>query len=281
MQYNLLFDTQFKTNNHWRFINCELNNGYLVSNNKIFGIEQDIILPESSRLYLRFIYNILNSNISKITCGIQCGNKLFVSTKIPKQNKNDFISLIEENSTQKIKIHLIFESTKVNNAVIVKFPLLSNLNKLHKSTWVKSFLDKDIKYIDGLIYSNILDYTDIKPEIFNLEKAKVGSIISTLDNIQLEISAKLIKGNKYLLKLDYSEINDLGNIFITYGILKSIKLDDNQIGLIFKADGSNKLVINVKPNDILPYQVNLKHLMIIDIENLSIEKEDIPYLPFI
>ena len=280
MSYNLLFDTSFKENK-WEYINCSFKNNALISNKNVFGISQEIVLINSAKIYLRFNYNILNSNINKIIIGVQDGDKLFINEKLPKNNKNCIISIVEQPKSEKIKVHLIFECKQNINRVLVSEPLLCDLNRLHKSTWLKFILDKTIKFRNGLSYTNILEYNEIKPNVFNLEPAKIGSIISTLENVELKIDAKLIKGKKYLIKLDYKNINDLGNIDITYGIFKSIKITDDQIYLIFRADNINNLIINIKPNNVLPYQINLKHLLLTETENLGITKEDIPYLPFI
>ena len=280
MSYNLLFDTDFN-HNRWEYINCSYENGILISTKKIFGICQEVVLADITKLYLRFNYNILNSNISKVTAGIQNGDRLFISNKTPTSNKNSLISIVESTQLEKIKVHLIFESKENINKVVIKEPLLCDLNRLHKSTWLKFILDKTVKFRNGLSYKNVLEYSEVEPKIFNLEKARIGSIISTLQDKQFKIDAKLIKGKKYLIKLDYKEINNLGNINITYGIFRSVKINDEQLYLVFKADETNELIINIKPNEALPYQVNLRHIMILDVEGLGIDKDDIHYLPFV
>lgn len=280
MSYNLLFDTDFN-HNRWEYINCSYENGILTSTKNIFGICQEVVLADITKLYLRFNYNILNSSISKVTIGIQNSDRLFINNKTPTSNKNSLISIVESTQLEKIKVHLIFESKKNINKVVIKEPLLCDLNRLHKSTWLKFILDKTIKFRNGLSYKNVLEYSEVEPEIFNLEKAKIGSIISTLQDKQFKIDAKLIKGKKYLIKLDYKEINNLGNINITYGIFRSVKINNEQLYLVFKADETNDLIINIKPNEVLPYQVNLKHIMILEVEGLGIDKDDIPYLPFV
>lgn len=280
MTYNLLFDTKFQeTPSQWKFTNCSLQKGYLVSNHSIFGISQEIVLPQVNKLYLRFNYNILKSQVKKIKCGIQYNDELFVSEKSTKLQSNQTISIVENHIGEKITIHLIFESDKNINVVKVFEPLLCDLGTLGKSTWIKSILDKTLKYKDGLCYRNLLSYSQITPEIFNLEKAKIGSIVSTETPTTYKIEADLVNGKKYLLKLDYRSINNLGKTSLAYGILKSKSLT-NQEFLLFKADGVNKLEIDLTPDDILPYQVNLRNLLLVDIEKLNISLDDIPYLPY-
>lgn len=50
---------------------------------------------------------------------------------------------------------------------------------------------------------------------------------------------------------------------------------------MFKADSSNELRLNLKNFEKLPYFINLKHIMILDITDLKIGEDDIPCIPFI
>ena len=282
MAYNLLFDTEFKNkDNYWKFINCKLEEDCLISNNRVFGIEQEIVLADITKLYLRFNYQILSPNVNKVYVGIQSGDKLYVNKKWAKLELNQLISIVEDIKEEKIKIHIIFESDKEENRVKVSKPILVDLKRLHKTTWPKFLLDRMVKYVTGYSYKNILEYSEIKPEIFNLEKAKIGSIISTLDKVKYNISAKLYKGKRYLLKLDYVPINALGKTFLSYGVMKSTTFNKEQEYLLFRCTGNYELKLNIEANDVLPYQLNLKHLMLIETEGVGIEMKDIPYLPFI
>ena len=97
MAYNLLFDTEFKNNDsYWKFINCKLEDSCLISNNKVFGIEQEIVLADITKLYLRFNYQILNPNVNKVYVGIQSGDKLYVNKKWAKLELNQLISIVED-----------------------------------------------------------------------------------------------------------------------------------------------------------------------------------------
>ena len=137
----------------------------------------------------------------------------------------------------------------------------------------------------GYTYSNVYKDSELKPDISDfsnveLKPAKIGSIIKTKENISIELNAKFIINNYYLVKLDFKEINRLGSTYFKYGVLKSSYIDNEQCYLIFKAT-NDKLILNIEGNDVLDYQVNLKHLMIIDITKMRLLKSDIPYLPFI
>lgn len=82
MSYNLLFDTNFKnTSNKWEYINCQLQDNYIVSTNKVFGIKQEITLADITKLYLRCTYNVLLSSVYKVYIGIQSEDKLYVNKK--------------------------------------------------------------------------------------------------------------------------------------------------------------------------------------------------------
>ena len=282
MAYNLLFDTEFKSNNnYWKFINCTMEDNYLLSNKKTFGIEQEIVLADITKLYFRFNYKILSPNITKVYAGIQVGDKLYVNKKWAKLELNQLISIVENAEEEKIKVHIIFEADAGISKVKIEKPLLVDLKRIHKTTWLKVLLDKTIKYVVGYSYKNLLEYSEIKPEIFNLEKAKIGSIISTQEQVKLRINAKLYKGKRYLIKLDYIPINELGKIFLNYGVMRSTTFNKEQEYLLFRCTGDYELAINIEPNDVLPYQLNLKHLMLVETEGVGIELKDIPYLPFI
>lgn len=282
MSYNLLFDTNFKNeNSNWNYINCSYKDGYLTSNKKVFGIEQEIVLPDITKLYFRYSYNILESNVYKAYIGIQSEDKLYINKRWTKVNCNQQISVVEDSKTEKIKVHIMFESSKDINKVEIKQPILCDLKRLHKTTWLKFLLDKTIKYREGFNYKNLLEYNEIKPEIFNFEKAKIGSIISTKETLKLKINAKLYKGKRYLIKLDYLPINNLGKIYLSYGVMKSTDFNKEQEYLLFRSNEKEELYLNIEPNDVLPYQLNLKHLLLIETEGVGIEMKDIPYLPFI
>lgn len=147
-------------------------------------------------------------------------------------------------------------------------------------------LDKTTHYISGYDYKNEYNISEIKPntedfQALELEDSKIGSIFNKKDSNKAIINAKFIKDRYYLIKLDYKDINRFGKVYFQYGVLKSDKCDDEQCYLVFKARDNIDLSLNIEANDILPYQVNLKHIMIVDITDLKLETVDIPYLPFI
>lgn len=285
MSYNLLLDTDFKTNNHnWEFINCKYENGYLISYDKVFGIKQKLLLAQSTKLYYRFKYNVDNISVKDVKIGIQNKDVLHIDRKTPKLRKNQMISVIDYAEQPNIELHLIFESdTKVNKVKIWE-PILVDLNRIGKSTWLKWILDKTIKFREGYHYTNLYPDCELKPNIpnlleYNFSGGKIGSILSSKNNIDIKLNAKFIVNRYYLIKLDYEEINELGTIYLQYGVLKSNKLG-NQLYLVIKGNYEDLHLI-IEPNDVLDYQVNLKHLLIIDITDMRLLKEDIEYLPFI
>ena len=284
MACNLLLDTQFK-NNNWNFINCTYENGKLISTNKVFGIEQDLILPDPTKLYFRFKYLVEDKNIKEIKIGIQNKDVLHIDKKFPKINKWQYISLIDYAKQEKVKVHIIFESDKDVNEVYIKEPMLVDLHHLHRSTWLKIILDRTIVFLNGYTYNNLYKETELKEtnedfEECNIESAKTGVIISEKQTKEIKLDAKFIVGKYYLVKLDFEEINQYGNIRFNYGFLKSTR-DREQIYLVFKAREDEQLKFVIEPKEELPYQINLKHIMIVDISRLKLLKEDIPNLPFI
>ena len=283
MAYNLLVGTDFNLKN-WNLINCKLEGNILTSTSKVFGIEQELTLANPTKLYFRVHYKAFN-NIKEVKIGVQNKRELGIDSQVPKLNKLQKISVIEYAKQEKIKLHLIFESDTDVNKVLIQEPILVDINHLNKSTWVKGLLDKVIKFRSGYQYNNLYETSEITKDLddfknFNLEEAKIGSILTTKENIETELKAKFIKGNTYLAKLNYEEINKFGSIKFQYGFLKSTTIED-QIYLVFKANENNTLKLVVEAGEVLPYQINLKNILLINITPMSLLREDIPYLPFI
>lgn len=217
---------------------------------------------------------------------MQTGDVLHANKKVPRWNKEQKLSIIEDSMQEKVKLHLIFESDTKINQVQIKEPILCDLNSLHKSTWLKIVLDRVIKYRYGYSYINeyktsTIEYTDTNFAGTNIEKSKIGSILKTQKKLEIDLGAKFIKGNYYLVKLDFEEINNLGEIFFKYGVIESAREDNEQIWLVFKANGLDKLNLIIEPNDVMDYQINLKHLLIINITKMKLLKNDVKFLPFI
>ena len=95
MAYNLLLDTEFE-NNTWNFINCRFEEGCLISKGKVFGVEQEIILADITKLYFRFEYELESGLVGKVMLGIQYKDVLNITKKTPKENKHQIISLVED-----------------------------------------------------------------------------------------------------------------------------------------------------------------------------------------
>ena len=268
MAYNLLVGTDFNLKN-WNLINCKLEGNILTSTSKVFGIEQELTLANPTKLYFRVHYKVFN-NIKEVKLGVQNKRELGIDSQIPKLNKLQKISVIEYAKQEKIKLHLIFESDTDVNKVLIQEPILVDINHLNKSTWVKGLLDKVIKFRPGYQYNNLYETSEITKDLddfknFNLEEAKIGSISTTKENIETELKAKFIKGNTYLAKLNYEEINKFGTIKFQYGFLKSTTIED-QTYLVFKANENNTLKLVVEAGEVLPYQINLKNILLIDIK---------------
>lgn len=284
MSYNLLLDTEFK-NNNWKFINCKFENGYLISSDNIFGIYQELILPDPTKLYFRCKYQTNNISIKTIKIGIQNKDILFTEQKQVKFKKKQKLSLIDYAKQEKIKIHIIFESNTKINKVLIEEPLLVNLDFLNKSFWLKSILDKTLKFYNGYSYKNLYCENEItinNPDFnqLNIEQAKIGIINTIKETEKIQIKSKFIKDKYYLVKLDFEEINKYGNIYFNYGCLKS-ETNNEQLYFIFKAIPNEQLFLNINNKEKFNYLINIKHLMILDITNLKLIKEDIPYLPYI
>lgn len=243
-------------------------------------------MADITKLYFRFEYTIETGLVNKVMLGIQYNETLNITKKTPKISKHQSISLIEEIKQEKIKLHLVFESDVDINRVRIEKPILIDLNYFNRSTWVKWMLDLTIKYRKGYSYKNLYENSELIPGIkdleeFNFEKGKTGSIIKTDKDIKIKLSAKFIENKYYLVKLDYKEINELGELILSYGTLKATLFNKEQQYILLKGNPKSELVIEIKPNDILPYIVNLKHLLITQAGGMNLMKSDIPYLTFI
>lgn len=278
MRYNLLLNTSFNDLSTWKLINCTYKDGYLYSTSKVFGIEQELVLPNVSKLYFRTEYRTETASTTNIKIGIQSSKTLDINEQVPKYSKLQTISLIDIPKSQAIKVHIIFESSIPNNKVFIQHPILVDLNRLNMSTILRWKADKVIKYREESVYQNLLNYNRIK--VNNFETSENGTIVKTLEPIHINIDYKLKKDNHYLLKISYDDVNDLGNTYIRYGVLKSARVG-NQSYLVFKAIDDKELSIDIMPNDVLPYVVNLKNILLIDLNTITIDKEDVLFLPYI
>lgn len=282
MTYNLVLDSAFKDLNNWKLTNCKLENNFLVSNDYVFGVEQELYLPNISKLYLRWFFNIFDSPITNIKVGFQIGDVLKVNIKTPKFNKNDFISVIEQCNSKCIKIHIIFESSRKDNKVFIKDPLLIDLSYLHLDKYPKWVLDKKLKFISGYSYKNLFHIKDLKSQLSNInyEDVKNGVYLILNSNTTLTLDLALEKNRYYLIKVLFENINDLGSINLKYGFSKSNNRNKSQRYLIFKENNIDKVQIQFTCDYNLPYKIFLKDILIIPLSNISLQKDDIERLVY-
>lgn len=284
MAHNLLLDTDFN-HQRWKFNKCKYIDGCIISEYKVFGIEQELTLPDITKLYFRCSYLIIDDSIKEVKIAIQNGNILNIDRRFPKTNKWNTISVIDKSMQEKIKVHVIFESSKDVNKVFIKEPILVDLNAENKSTWLKIILDRTIKYQPGYTYSNMYKQTllTLDNNDFNnciKEKAKIGLMINECENKNILLDAKFIVNRYYLAKLDFEEVNQYGEIYFKYGALISNKVNE-QLYLLFKGKVNEQLYLNIDVKEALPYKLNIKNLMIIDITDLKLLKSDVINLPYI
>lgn len=282
MGYNLLNDTSFKENS-WKFINCEIKDGILESTSKVFGIKQELVLPDITKLYFRINYQTLNQEIHNVKIGILNNDVLHITEKTPKINKQQLISVVEQTKQEKITVYVTFESSIDNNRVKIKEPLLVDLISQNKSSYLKPILDKVLKYQYGYSYKNLYKESEItidNEDFSNKEKAKIGIITSIVDKEEFKIGCDFVPNRYYLVKLDFKEVNRFGDMFFKYGVRMSTKVGE-QLWLLFKAAENKELYLIIKNNEVYEYKINLKHIMIIDITDMGLLTKDIEYLPFL
>lgn len=289
MSYNLLLDTNFqKIDTRWKLTNCSYDRGYLIGNSKIYSIEQSITLPDPTKIYFSLDYICLDPNIQNVWVGIQSKDVLEANKKKPKTHKRVRLSVVDDIKVETIKLIFIVEAKEENTKIYIDSPLLIDLNYLGKSYWAKWALDGTLKFRNGYCYSNLykeneitLTNQDFKNSNLTNIKAKIG-ILSTLNinKTQMPIECSLKRDSYYLVKLDYKEVNNYGQIYFQYGEITSDYIEDEQLYIIFKANG-NHLQLVLENDSELKYSVNLKHLLIINMDNLNIDLGDISHIPFV
>ena len=290
MSYNLLLDTNFcQIEKHWKLTNCEYKDGYLVGNSKVYSIEQEIVLPDPTIVYFSFDYLCFDTNIKKVYCGIQHENgTLEAVVKTPRIRRRKRISVVDKLSTEKVKVIFIIEAETETSRIYVDSPMLVDLVYQRKATWTRSFLNTVLDYRYGYEYTNEyhmseiqLDSEDFSSPYTNTEKGKIGILAKVTENDWFKLNHPFQLDHTYLVKLDYEQINKYGQTYMAYGKTSSVDLDDEQLYMIFKANGHDELKLHVENKEQLPYLINLKHVMIIDITNKTIDEDDIRHLPFV
>lgn len=291
MSYNLLLDTNFKKiEQNWKLTNCHYKDGYLVAHDTIYSIEQEIALTDATKLYLSMDYIAFNKDIKKIYIGIQCGDVLESTVKKPKFNKRCRLSVVHNTDVESIKVKFIVEAVTPNTKLYIDSPLLVDLNRLGKSFWPKWMLNKILDYRHGYNYSNLykqceitIDNSDFQSAFIDVEQANIG-IVSKLDSGKddwFSITFDKVPDRWYLVKLDLCQVNKYGDVYLKYGQIVSEQLDDEQLYIVFKADEQHQVRVKMKNKEVLPYIINFKRVLVVDITDQHLEATDIPHMPFI
>ena len=164
MSYNLLLDTNFRQlNQHWKLTNCEYKDGYLVGNSKVYSIEQEIVLPDPTKLYFGLEYICFDTTITKIYCGIYHENgTLEAVEKTPRIRRRKRISVVDKLLTEKVKVMFIVESETENSKIYIDSPMLVDLVYQKKESWPRSLLNSALDYRYGYEYTNEYHMSEIK-----------------------------------------------------------------------------------------------------------------------
>lgn len=290
MSYNLLLDTNFtKVGKHWKLTNCTYENGYLNAVDTIFSIEQEIVLPDPTKLYFGIDYICFDKNIKSIYCGLFTEDgELKAVRKKPAIRSRKRISTVASLKVEKVKVMIIIESKVPDSRIYIDGPILIDLNHQHKRDWPKWVLNKCLDYRYGYNYINeykesevTIDNEDFKSPYTNTIEANTGIIAQIKENDWFKISNDFKDGHYYLVKLDYYHLNDYGNVYFQYGEITSTELGEDQLYILFRGNKKDNLILKMENDEVLPYLVNFKHLMIIDITNINLEEDDILHLSFI
>lgn len=291
MSYNLLIDSELQnTDKSWTLVNCSYDNGILTSNRKIFGIKQKLILPNTTKVYYRFNYKLFN--LCRVKIGIKVKDTLTIMEQHPsKTNINRLISIVKTVEDEEIEIHLIFESDNNLNKVEIFQPMLIDLNRFNIAFKIKTWLDRKIKYRKSYSYENCLEYPVINKKAldkgywlsegdYKIDTSSHGILLTIKDQLKIWQETKLEIGKYYLFKLDYKALNNFGNIYLSSSKLTGYD-GIEQLYVVFKYNGKNIPIINIKANQELPFLVILKRALLIDISKLNLQKEDIWRLTYI
>lgn len=289
MSYNLLLDTNFTNiQKHWKLTNCKYVDGYLVSNSNVFSIEQEITLPNPTKLYFAIDYIAFDKDIKYVYAGIQSDDVLEATRKKPRLNNRKKLSVVDSVKTETVKVIFIIESKSENSKIYIDSPLLIDLVDHNKEYWPKFTLDQILDYRYGYNYINeykeseiSITNSDFSSPYSDCKKANTGIVVKVKENDWFRINWNKIPGHFYLVKLDLTEVNKYGQLYLKYGEIISEFINDDQLYIIFKSDEINELRLYVENREVLPYIINLKRLLIIDLINQIFEEDDIQHLPFI
>ena len=288
MSYNLLLDTGFNhINKHWKFTNCNYENGYLRGTTKVYSIEQEIVLPDPTKLYFSIDYITRDPNIKSVLIGIQTNHILEADKRKVKLHKRTRLSVVDNTKCEKIKVMFIVEAVSDTSSIYIDSPLLVDLLINNKHYWPKSILNKILDYRQGYNYENIykeseisIDNLDFHSATTPTEKLNCGILTQIKSNDWFHIQFSTQADHYYLAKLDYQELNYYGKLYLKYGESISVELKD-QLYILFKGSNTERLLLKVENKEVLPYLINLKHLLIVDLTNIKLTEEDIVHLPFI
>ena len=292
MSYNLLLDTNFtKINKHWILTNCVYENGYLkaTEDNMIFSIEQEIILPDPTKVYFGIDYICFDKNVKAIYCGIFTEDgELKATRKKPIIKSRKRISAIATMAVEKLKVMLVVESKTPGSKIYIDGPLLIDLNHQHKKDWPRWVLNRCLDYRYGYDYENEYHKSEItieNPDFISVytktKEANIGMVATVKENDWFRLSHSFKEDNYYLIKLDYSQINDYGEVYLKYGEIYSTILGKDQLYIIFKANKNDEFRLILENHEELPYLVNLKHILVVNLTHVKLEEDDIIHLPFI
>lgn len=291
MSYNLLIDSELKnTNKSWTLVNCSCDNGILISNKKIFGLKQKLILTDLTKVYFRFNYKLFD--ICNVKIGININGTLTIVEQNPsKVNIDKLISIVKTIESKEIELHLIFESNKDINKVLIYHPILVDLNRFNIAFKLKIWLDRKIKYRKSYSYENCLPYPIISKKSldkgywlsegeYKIDNTSHGIILTTQSEVKIWQDVSLQLGHYYLFKLDFKALNEFGNIYLSSNKLSSYD-GIEQLYVVFKYNGKNIPIINMKGGQELPFIVLLRRALLIDINKLNLQREDIDRLTYI
>ncbi len=294
---NILIDSTFKNidNRTWVLDNVSKyevvkNNLKIESKERLYGIHQSF-RAKKGRYYFRANVQ-LKKFAREIIIGYKREKELYMNYTTPFVSNNTVSTIFDIEEDIDIELYIIIKSNTESNKAIITEPILVNLDDIKRRTWLKSKLDKEIKYKKSLTFYNEI-YKDQTKNNWGLEKPDNILINGNIDAVIFDKGIIRTKLNintedKYLIRIKYGSNN-------AYSKLK-IRLNDKEHELETGKGITDKdiyfigdkrelnIVIEFMNDEItpeIPAIFMIEQMMIINLTKHKLEDKKIEYLPYI
>lgn len=275
------------------------------STSRLFGITQDFLIFNSTRLYFGLKVKIKRP-VSKISVGIKCGTELHICEyKSLITNKWQVLSVMADIDVDtfdltKYSVYLLSEALYNASEIEIKEPMLFDAKATGHYYSLKSSLD-EIPYIDGITYKREINNCIFSGHSFvgkywGVKKQPVDDILWDGKNgLTFTISREgsvyqqlpLFNGHQYLIKIAYERINGKGDcrLFVNDRGFKFDSVASGQVIVKFEAKPDNSIkLIFTNVDGVVPMVCYIRDIMMIDLTVQGLTKlkdDDIQRLPYL